>query len=44
MFEKNTKEVNNIIARMFAACMIAVLVLVICSYLGTWNKQSNRNI
>lgn len=30
MFEKNTKEVNNIIARMFAACMIAVFALVIC--------------
>lgn len=36
MFEKNTKEVNNIIARMFATCTVAVLALVICSYLGVF--------
>ncbi len=36
MFEKNTKEVNHIIARMFAACTVAVLALVVCSYLGVF--------
>lgn len=34
MFEKNTREVNRLIAKMFAACTIAVILLVVCSYFG----------
>ncbi len=36
MFEKNTKEVNRLIAKMFAACTIAVILLVACSYFGVF--------
>lgn len=36
MFEKNTKEVNRLIAKMFAACTIAVILLVVCSYFGVF--------
>lgn len=36
MFEKNTKEVNRIIARMFAGCAVAILAIAACSYLGVF--------
>ncbi len=36
MFEKNTKEVNHIIARMFAGCAVAILAIAACSYLGVF--------
>ena len=34
MSEKNTNEANRLIAKMFAACTIAVILLVVCSYFG----------
>ena len=36
MFERNTKEINRLIAHMFAWCTIAVAALVICSWLGVF--------
>lgn len=34
MFEKNTKQVNRIMAKLFAVATLAILILVIFSYLG----------
>ncbi|MGO4945657.1 hypothetical protein ACTQ50_04535 [Blautia sp. Sow4_E7] len=34
MFEKNTKRVNRMIANMFAAASVVVVVLVVCSCIG----------
>ena len=34
MFEKNTKRVNRMIANMFAAASVVVVVLVVCSSIG----------
>ena len=34
MFEKNTKQVNRMIANMFAAGSVVILILVICSEIG----------
>lgn len=34
MFEKNTKQVNRMIANMFAAGSLVVLVLAVCSTVG----------
>lgn len=36
MLEKNTKEVNQIIARIFAVCIVVILGLVGLSYLGVF--------
>lgn len=36
MFEKNTKQVNRIIARMFIVCTALIIFLVICSYFGVF--------
>ena len=32
----NTNEANRLIAKMFAACTIAVILLVVCSYFGVF--------
>ncbi len=34
MFEKNTKQVNRTIAKMFAMCLSAVLIMAALSFLG----------
>lgn len=36
MFEKNTQQVNNIIARVFAFCSVIILIMVACSYFGVF--------
>ena len=36
MFEKNTKQVNDIIVKIFAVSTIIIAVLVVCSYLGVF--------
>lgn len=36
MFEKNTKQVNQMIANMFAASSIVILILVLCSATGVF--------
>lgn len=36
MFEKNTKQVNQIIARIFAACTAIIMILVVCSAFGVF--------
>lgn len=37
MFNKNTKEVNEIIARMLAGCTLAIILLILCSYVGIFS-------
>lgn len=36
MFEKNTKQVNRIISKIYALCSLVILFLVICSCLGVF--------
>ena len=40
MFEKNTKRVNRMIANMFAAASVVVVVLVVCSCIGIFEFGS----
>ncbi len=37
MLNKNTKEVNEIIARMLAGCTLAIILLILCSYIGIFS-------
>lgn len=37
MFNKNTKEVNEIIARMLSGCTLAIILLIWCSYVGIFS-------
>lgn len=39
MFEKNTKQVNLVISRMFAVCSVALLIMVVLSYLGVFEIE-----
>lgn len=41
MFEKNTKQVNDIIVKIFAVSTIIIEVLVVCSYLGVFEFGRN---
>ena len=41
MFEKNTKQVNRMIANMFAAGSLVVLVLAVCSTVGIFEFGKN---
>lgn len=36
LFEKNTQQVNQIIARVFAYCSVIIFILVACSYFGVF--------
>lgn len=36
MFEKNTKQVNQILAKIFAVCSVIIVLLVLCSYFGVF--------
>lgn len=36
MFEKNTRKINNVIAKMFAACSVLVIVMAVLSMLGVF--------
>ena len=36
MLEKNTKQVNRMMTRIFAVCAIPILLMVICSYYGVF--------
>ena len=44
MLEKNTKQVNQILARIYARCTAIILVLVICSSLGIFEFGRNYMI
>lgn len=44
MFEKNTKQVNQIIARIFAVCSVAVILLAIGSYVGFFEFGSKYTL
>lgn len=37
MLNKNTKEVNSIIARMLGGCTLAIILLILCSYIGIFS-------
>lgn len=41
MLEKNTKQVNRMLARIYARCTAAILVLVLCSSLGIFEFGRN---
>lgn len=36
MFEKNTRKINNVIAKMFAACSVLVIIMSVLSILGVF--------
>ena len=36
MFEKNTRKINNVIAKMFAVCSVLVIVMAVLSILGVF--------
>lgn len=44
MFERNTRQVNRIIARIFAFGSIAILILVLCSCLGIFEFGKNYTL
>ena len=44
MFEKNTKQVNQIMVKLFAAGSLAIAVLVICSWLGIFEFGRNYTL
>ena len=44
MLEKNTKQVNQILARIYARCTAIILVLVLCSSLGIFEFGRNYTI
>ena len=39
MLEKNTRQVNHVIARMFALCSIALLIMAVLSLLGVFEFE-----
>ena len=44
MLEKNTKQVNQMLAKIYARCTVAILVLVLCSSLGIFEFGRNYTI
>lgn len=44
MLEKNTKQVNQMLARIYARCTVAILILVSCSCLGIFEFGRNYTI
>lgn len=44
MFEKNTKQVNQIMSRLFAVATLAILILVSFSYLGIFEFGKNYTL
>ena len=44
MLEKNTKQVNQILARIYARCTAIILVLVLCSSIGIFEFGRNYTI
>ena len=44
MLEKNTKQVNQMLARIYARCTAVILVLVLCSSLGIFEFGRNYTI
>lgn len=44
MLEKNTKQVNQMLARIYARCTAAILILVLCSGLGIFEFGKNYTI
>lgn len=44
MFEKNTKQVNQIIVKIFAVCSIAIALVAIGSYVGFFEFESKYTL
>lgn len=44
MFEKNTKQVNQIIVKIFAVCRIAIALVAIGSYVGFFEFESKYTL
>lgn len=42
MLEKNMKQVNQLMNRIYRLCTVAILALVVCSWTGIYDDYTDR--